>query len=109
MVFDGIDLVHLCADEMRKFRRRMQMIFQDPYASMNPRMTVGEIVSDPLLVYQEAKTRKEIEDRVADLLAIGETEPGLHQPLPARIFRRSAPADWDRAGSGAAARIDRVR
>src|SRR6266511_3027179 len=46
VIFDGIDVVHLAPAELRKVRRRMQIIFQDPYASLNLRMTVGEIVSD---------------------------------------------------------------
>ena len=48
MIFDGVDLVKLKGEELRKMRRKMQMIFQDPYASLNPRMTVGEIIGEPL-------------------------------------------------------------
>ncbi len=46
--FDGVDLASLSRSELRRHRRRLQMIFQDPYASLNPRMTVGEIVGEPL-------------------------------------------------------------
>jgi oligopeptide transport system ATP-binding protein len=82
VVFDGIDLVSLKPDELRKIRRRMQMIFQDPYASLNPRLTVGEIISDPLLVYQEAKTKKEINDRVAELLDLVRLNPSYINRYP---------------------------
>jgi oligopeptide transport system ATP-binding protein len=82
VIFDGIDLVHLPASDLRATRRRMQMIFQDPYASLNPRMTVGEIVSDPLLVYKEAKTRKEIDERVADLLKLVNLNPAYVNRYP---------------------------
>jgi oligopeptide transport system ATP-binding protein len=82
VVFDGVDLVHLAPDELRKFRRRMQMIFQDPYASLNSRMTVGEIVGDPLLVFKEAKTRREIEERVADLLGLVKLNPAYINRYP---------------------------
>ena len=75
VVFDGIDLVRLKPEELRPIRRRMQMIFQDPYASLNPRLTVGEIISDPLLVYKEARTKKDIEDRVAELLDLVRLNP----------------------------------
>ncbi|MCW5888719.1 MAG: ATP-binding cassette domain-containing protein, partial [Anaerolineales bacterium] len=47
VIFDGEDLSTLRNNEMRAMRRKMQMIFQDPYASLNPRMTVGEIVGEP--------------------------------------------------------------
>jgi oligopeptide transport system ATP-binding protein len=65
--FEGIDLVKTKGEDLRKTRRRMQMIFQDPYASLNPRMSVGEIVGEPLLVHNMA-SRKEVDDRVRQLL-----------------------------------------
>ncbi len=51
IVFDGQDITHMSQAEIRPLRRRMQMIFQDPYASLNPRMTVGEILSGPLRLH----------------------------------------------------------
>ncbi len=65
--FDGVNLVELKGGDLRKMRRKMQMIFQDPYASLNPRMTVSEIVGEPLIVHHVARG-KEVEDRVAHLL-----------------------------------------
>jgi len=69
VVFDGVDLVQLKGEDLRKMRRKMQMIFQDPYASLNPRMTVGEIVGEPLLVHNLA-TEKEANERVKQLLEL---------------------------------------
>ena len=69
-------------EELRKIRRKMQMIFQDPYASLNPRMTVGEIVSDPLLVYNEARTRKEIDEKVRHLLDLVRLDPSYINRYP---------------------------
>ena len=62
--FDGVDLVNLKGEELRKMRRKMQMIFQDPYASLNPRMTIGEIIGEPLIVHKVA-SQKEVDHRVA--------------------------------------------
>ncbi len=67
---EGVDLVKLNRQEMRQMRQKMQMIFQDPYASLNPRLTVGEIVGDPLLVYNRHPNRKEIDDQVKYLLTL---------------------------------------
>jgi oligopeptide transport system ATP-binding protein len=65
--FKGTDIISLDREPMRKLRREMQIIFQDPYASLNPRMTVGSIVGEPLAIHKIAKG-KEREDRVAEIL-----------------------------------------
>src|SRR5512142_2115617 len=67
--FEGVDLVNLKGEELRRTRCRMQMIFQDPYASLNPRMTVGDIIAEPLEVHNIAKG-KEKKERVQELLQI---------------------------------------
>jgi oligopeptide transport system ATP-binding protein len=67
--FQGKDLAKLQGEELRKMRRHMQMIFQDPYASLNPRMTVGDIIGEPLEVHNIAKG-KERKERVQELLQI---------------------------------------
>src|SRR3954447_3536573 len=65
--FNGRDLVKLKGGEMRRMRRELQMIFQDPYASLNPRMTVGSIIGEPLEIHNLAKGRQKTE-RVQELL-----------------------------------------
>ena len=50
--FDGVELTNLSRNELRRMRREMQIVFQDPYASLNPRMTIGDIVSEPLVVHK---------------------------------------------------------
>jgi oligopeptide transport system ATP-binding protein len=67
VLFRNNDLAHLSARELRKHRRHLQIIFQDPYASLNPRMTVGQIVGEPLETFRIARGR-EAEQRVQDLL-----------------------------------------
>ncbi|GIW12887.1 MAG: ABC transporter ATP-binding protein [Tepidiforma sp.] len=67
VVFDGTDLTKVRGGELRRFRRRMQMIFQDPYASLNPRMSVGSIISEPLTIHKLA-SGKEKRERVQQLL-----------------------------------------
>src|ERR1700674_2424244 len=67
--FEGKDLTLIKGEELRKMRRKMQMIFQDPYASLNPRMTVGGIIGEPLEVHNIAKG-KEQKERVQELLKI---------------------------------------
>jgi len=69
VLFEGTDLVKLKGEELRRMRRRMQMIFQDPYASLNPRMTVGNIIGEPLEVHGIAKG-KERRERVQELLRL---------------------------------------
>ena len=67
--FEDVDLTSVKGEALRRMRRRMQMIFQDPYASLNPRMTVGDIIGEPLLVHNIAKG-KERRDRVQELLRV---------------------------------------
>ena len=68
IIFEGRELAGLNAEELRAVRRRMQVIFQDPYSSLNPRMTVGEIVSEPLGVHGIVKSAGARRDRVRELL-----------------------------------------
>ena len=70
VVFEGQDLTDINSGELRRMRRRMQMIFQDPYASLNPRMTVGSIVGEPLEVHKIGGSRREQQQRVQELLEI---------------------------------------
>ncbi|MBI3173516.1 MAG: dipeptide ABC transporter ATP-binding protein [Chloroflexi bacterium] len=79
--FEGADLVTLHGEEMRRMRRKMQMIFQDPYASLNPRMTVEQIVGEPLMVHNVA-TGKEIEERVKHLLELVGLNPAFSTRYP---------------------------
>jgi oligopeptide transport system ATP-binding protein len=65
--FEGVDLTKIRGRELRRFRRRMQMIFQDPYASLNPRMSVGSIISEPLTIHKLASGREK-KERVQQLL-----------------------------------------
>lgn len=71
--FDGIDLAAARREDMQGVRRRMQMVFQDPYASVNPRWRVGDIVAEPLRVHGLVPARSALRDRVAELL----TQVGL--------------------------------
>jgi oligopeptide transport system ATP-binding protein len=66
--FEGVDITKTKGEDLRKMRRRMQMIFQDPYASLNPRMTVGSIIGEPLEVHNIGSNKKERQERVQELL-----------------------------------------
>lgn len=67
--FDGTELTKLSSGEVRQIRARMQMIFQDPFGSLDPRYTVGQIVSEPLENFKRGN-QKEIKEQVADLLQV---------------------------------------
>jgi oligopeptide transport system ATP-binding protein len=81
VTFDGVDLVSLKGEGMRQMRRKMQMIFQDPYASLNPRMTVGQLVGEPLMVHNVA-TAQEIQERVQHLLELVNLNPSFASRYP---------------------------
>src|SRR5262249_35675609 len=63
------DVTALAPRALREFRRHMQIIFQDPYASLNPRMNVGDTVGEPLTIHGLARSRRERDQRVAELLS----------------------------------------
>lgn len=68
VVFEGRELTTMQSEELRKMRRRMQMIFQDPFASLNPRMSVGRIVSEPLRIHKTITGKREQQEYVEHLL-----------------------------------------
>ena len=78
--FNGKNIVELKEEEMRKLRREMQVVFQDPYASLNPRWLVKDIVGEPLVVNHIVSTKTEIKDRVLPLLTrVGLSEDHLNR------------------------------
>ena len=79
--FDNIDLVKLKGEDLRHMRRRMQMIFQDPYASLNPRMTIGEIVGEPLVVHNLID-KADYQDKVKELLDVVKLSPDFNNRYP---------------------------
>ncbi len=84
--FEGQELAGLSEGAMRPFRRRMQVVFQDPHASLNPAMTIGESVGDPLRIHGLAHSREEVRARVAEVLE----RVGL---APAEQFMGKYPGD----------------
>ncbi len=79
--FEGVDLCGLPPRELRQMRRRMQMVFQDPHASLNPRMTVGSIVGEPLDVHAIG-SRAERRERTQELLALVGLSPSFINRYP---------------------------
>ena len=80
--FQGQDLTSLSNSEMRQMRREMQVIFQDPYGSLNPRMTCGDIVGEPLTVHKLTSSKGEYRDRVSELLTTVGLSPYMSDRYP---------------------------
>jgi len=81
VTFDGIDLHSLSRQEMKRMRRRMQIVFQDPYASLNPRMTVQDIVGEPLDIHRLAKGKARRE-RIEEILKLVGLNPSHMSRFP---------------------------
>ena len=81
IVFDGVSLAHLDSRSMRKMRKRMQMIFQDPFASLNPRLTVGSTIAEPVRIHSSLDNQK-IEDKVNYLLEVVGLSPDVAKRYP---------------------------
>ena len=79
--FEGVDLASLRGEKLRQMRRQMQMIFQDPFASLNPRMTVGDIIAEPLDNFGVVKGRKRNE-RIQELLRTVGLNPNFNNRYP---------------------------
>ena len=79
--FDGQELTELNTKNMRAMRREMQVIFQDPYSSLNPRMTAGNIIGEPLIVHGLVKGKQEYREKVSELL----TNVGLNPYMADRF------------------------
>ena len=69
IVFEGVDLTKQSDEQLRTLRRRMQVIFQDPYSSLNPRMTIGQILEEPLRVHRLIEGKRARSERVRELLS----------------------------------------
>lgn len=81
-LFEGFDVNHLKPSEMKDVRKHMQMIFQDPYASLNPRMKIQDIIGESLDIHGLAKNKKERNERVAELLDLVGLPPSFAQRFP---------------------------
>ncbi len=81
VLLDGVDVLKLNQHDLREQRKRMQMIFQDPFASLNPRMNVGTAIAEPLLINNLA-SRSEARDKVADLLKRVGLSPDMSNRFP---------------------------
>ena len=82
--FDGTDLMHLSRKDLRKFRPRMQILFQDPDTALNPRMTIRQCVAEPLAIWNPAG-KEETDDRIAGLLELVGLSPDLIDRYPFEI------------------------
>src|ERR1041384_5599958 len=127
VTFEGRDVFSLGEREMRKLRREMQIIFQDPYGSLNPRMTVGAMLAEPILVHgigleQEGANESGDESNKSALTSrrprarasCGAAEPcrscaRARQQIPARVLWRAASANRHRSGARVAAQAHRLR
>jgi oligopeptide/dipeptide ABC transporter ATP-binding protein len=70
VLFRGDDITRFSREELRLFRRKAQIVFQDPYGSLDPRMTIAEILAEPFQVQQLCASRREMTDRIVELLAL---------------------------------------
>ena len=80
--YDGVDLTTLDNQKLLPYRRKMQIIFQDPYSSLNPRMTVGSIISEPLRIHHPDMSRKERLERSRELLSNVNLDPSFVNRFP---------------------------
>ena len=82
ILFDGKDLTQIRGGALKEYRQRMQVIYQDPYSSLNPRMSAGNIVGEPLVVHKATTTKGEYRDRVEQLFSLVGLDPAMTARYP---------------------------
>ena len=82
IIFDGVDLTELDNKALIPLREKIQVIFQDPYSSLNPRMKVGEIIAEPMMVHKIETDAKRRRERVAELLTVCGLNPAMADRYP---------------------------
>lgn len=80
--FDGTDVSILKDAELKRFREKIQMVFQDPYASLNPRLTIGHAIAEPMLVHRKGRSKQEIHEAVGELLSRVGLQPKMASQYP---------------------------
>lgn len=83
--FDGVDISTLSRDQIRKLRARIGVVFQEPYESLNPRLRIGNIIEEPLVVHRPSMSRAERRDRVAAMMKEVDLDPALAERYPAAL------------------------
>lgn len=82
ILFDGLNITAMDKRRLRMIREKMQIIFQDPYSSLDPRMTVSGIIAEPLIIHRRVSGKKELERRVQKLMEMVELEDRLYSAYP---------------------------
>jgi oligopeptide transport system ATP-binding protein len=82
IIFDGVDLATMRGENLRQQRKQLQIIFQDPYASLDPRMTIGDIIAEPLVNFGIVRGRKQKDSRVQELLRVVGLNPYFNNRYP---------------------------
>ena len=108
-IYDGQDLTKLKGDDLRQVRPEMQMIFQDPISSLNPRRKVGDIVAEPLRIWKRGTTDEQRQIVNETLEAVGLDPEAAVGPAPPPVLRRPVPAHLHRPLAGARPQADHLR
>ena len=82
IIFDGKDIAQLSAAEVWPYRKRMQMIFQDPYASLNPKIKIGNAIAEPMLLHGQASSYAEAKEKIQHLLEVVGLQPAVFDRYP---------------------------
>ena len=89
--FEGQDITNVTKSQLKELRRNMQIIFQDPFSSLNPRMCVSEIIQEPLEIYKTYSDKKEMLRRVAELMNTVGLAPSLAGSYPPENYSQTLP------------------